>query len=377
METRSIEVGETPKLVLVAIGGDLRLNGQTGRTVEANAVEGSGLSLEQVSGVLRLSSRSDVTVYLPEDCRIEGDTVGGDVMINGVRGEVLIHTIGGDARLRRVGQISMSLIGGSLMARRVSGDLSVDRVGGDAVVDQVSGSVRLRGVGGDARLSEVEGLVEANVGGDVRLHIDPAEGTESRIQAGGDVACRLPSDASVRVTLNAGGDIRLGIPVDAEPANGHMQLILGKGAADLDLTSGGDVHLRHGELEVEAVEIDLGEAIAARVGAELEAHMTELEGRFGRLGEELQGFDSERINAKIRETVARAQRKAAQARQRAAERARKGMERGAMEGASFSQRPRGAESLEQERKAILGMLENGVISVEEAEKLLKALEGEG
>ena len=254
-----------------------------------------------------------------------------------------------------------------MTARQLSGGLSVDQVGGSAVVDQVEGDVRLRSLGGDVRLSRVKGLVQVTAGGDAKVSISSERDAKSTVTAGGDLNCYLAESASVRVKLSAGGDLRLAVPVEATDIPGGREVRLGDGEGELELTSGGDLILRTGADPEEVAAVDLGEAIAARVGAEIQAHMIDLEEGLRGLGDRLQTFDSEKAGHKIRISIAKAQRKAARAQRKAARHRRT-----AASMIDFTSEDPG--SSEKERLLILRMLEEGKISVEETESLLGALE---
>jgi len=91
--------------------------------------------------------------------------------------------------------------------------------------------------------------------------------------------------------------------------------------------------------------------------------MVEIEGRFGGIVDKLGSFDSERIGRKIRESIAKAQRKAARAQMRATKMRAEVGPTGPVSGSSG-----------EERMTILRMLEKGKLSVDEAENLLQALE---
>ena len=107
--------------------------------------------------------------------------------------------------------------------------------------------------------------------------------------------------------------------------------------------------------------MDFGEAVATSVGAELGAQMAELESKLGGLSGEL-NFDVGRIGRRLRQAVERAHRRAERAR-RLAEAV----------GGTAPEIPDELPS-EEERMIILQMLEQGKLSVDQADGLLQALE---
>jgi hypothetical protein len=355
------ETGKSPKLVLVTIGGELRIGASEGPTVEAQGADRRELEVQEVEGGLRIESRGDCKLLVPPDAALEVQAVGGDAAIGDVRGQLLLQTIGGDLRLSRVGQTAVETVGGALVANQVDGSLMADHVGADARVEGVRADVHLRSVGGDLRLSRVEGAAQVTAGGDVHVSLEPPPGSRSVIQAGGDLRCSLPERASVRVQIFAGGDMRVAVPTECEEEGEGCLVRLGAEEAELELRAGGDLSLRSGEGKWARPEVDFGEAVAASVGAELGAQMADLESRLNGLSGEL-NFDTGRIGRRLRQAMERAHRKAERARQRAE--AVRGIAPGV---------PDELPS-EEERMIILQMLEQGKLSVDQADSLLQALE---
>ena len=367
METRTFETGPAPKIKFENVGGNLRVRTRDTESVTIRSGAGGNLQAETKNGQLLVSSEADLTVVVPPEASVEAGTIGGDASFRGFSGEVSVRRVGGGLSLRSVGAAMSETVGADVAARHLSGGLTVDQIGGGAIIDQVQGDVRLRRLGGDLRLSRVEGVVEITAGGDAKISLSPQGDSKSALTAGGDLNCYLAESASVQVKLSAGGDLRLAVPVEATDIPGGSEVQLGDGEGLLELSCGGDLILRTGADPEEVVAVDLGEAIAARVGAEIEAHMIDFEEGLTGLGDRLQTFDSERVGRKIRISIAKAQRKAARA-QRKVVRHR----RTAANMKNFTSGVRGPS--EDERLLILRMLEEGKISVEEAESLLGALE---
>lgn len=370
MNIRSIETGPAPKIKVEIIGGSLRVRARETETVEIQSTSNDGMKAELVNGGLLVACDVDCTMYVPLESKLEVDTIGGDASFRGTSSDVSVRTVGGSLNVRGVGAVTAETVGGGVTARQLGGGLTVDRIGGDTVVDQVDGDVRLWSTGGDVRLSRVEGLVEVTAGGDARISLSPEGAAKSAVTCGGDLNCYLSEEASAHVTLKSGGDLRLAVPVEATEIPGGCEIQLGDGQSEVDLTCGGDLSIRTGSDTEEVVAVDLGAAIAARVGAEIEAHMVDIEEGLTGLGDHIQTFDSEKISDKIRHSIARAQRNAARAQRKAARKQRTVIvNKSAAVGSSSGSGPS-----EEERMLILRMLEEGKISVEEAESLLGALD---
>jgi hypothetical protein len=371
------EVSETLFLKIESIGGDLRLSGREGNRFEAQAPEKGDLKVEQDGDQIALSCRSGCLIYLPRTARVETGQVGGDARVTGLSNELMIRNIGGDLSLRRVGRSTFELIGGDLQARKVVGDLTVDRVGGDAIVEKIEGDVRLRAIGGDLLLRGVSGLVQASTGGDASVELSPEGDQQSSIQVGSDLSCRLPEETSAKVIVRAGGEIAIPANIEEEESDEGTVLSLGDAEATIELSSGGDLLLRIGDLGPAYYDDDfIGPTMS-----EVDAKLAEVEARFGALTAGAFAFDVDRIGERVRRSVARARRKADWTRYKAGKMKHPKppkppkvpkFGRGFGFGDFDTEEPAVSE---EERMTILRMVEDGKLSVEEAEQLLQALEG--
>jgi hypothetical protein len=368
MEKVQLEVGEKTTVKILSVGGDLRISGRETERFEAQAPEHGELKVDQEGDQISVSCRTGCLIFLPSKSRVEAERVGGDVRLTELANDCMIRSVGGDLSLRRVESVTFELIGGDLHARRVVGDLMVDQIGGDAIVEKVQGNVILRAVGGDLVLRKVDGRVEASVGGDANVALATKPQVRSTVNSGGDLSCSLPDQASATVTLKAGGDIAFPSMFEAEEDDQQRVIHLGEGEAEIDLSAGGDLLLRVGSEDPGYSDELFGDLLR-----DFESKAVEIEARFGAMGAGLYGFDADRIGERVRRSVARAQRKAARTSAHAKRRAKHKHAFKFRFGGLGSER---TEATDEERLTILRMVEAGKISVEEAEQLLEALEGE-
>jgi len=376
MESVNLEGGENPKVHITSVGGDLRLTGRGGTSVEAQAGPRGALSAREVGDGIEIACRSACLVFLPPGALVIADSVGGDVRVTGMSGDLAIGTIGGDLVLRRAGKVTLTRVGGDAVLSRVAGGLSAEWIGGDAVLQQVDGQVRLRSLGGDLVMEGDGRDVEVTAGGDARLRLTPVPGGRCVAHAGGDLACRLPDEASARLVLKAGGDLDIGAKGVTGRSGEVVTLEMGTAEALIELTSGGDLKVS-GAGKWAGADVDLSDQIRSQVEAEMEAALAQVEASLEAIEGGPIGIDTDRLSRDIRRATDRAQRRAVRARVRVessgrGEGWRDGLPRGeAFENASPAAK---ADASEQERLTVLRMLEQGTISVDEAEKLLQALE---
>jgi hypothetical protein len=365
METLTLETKTSPLVIIQSIDGDLRLVGQPGHTLEAQAPSRSLLNVHQEGERIVLSCKAGCLVFLPSQAVVQAESVAGDLHLTGVLGRSSVRRVDGDVRLRRTGEVDMGRLSGDLSADEIGVGLRVESVGGDADVRDVRGDVTLSNVGGDLRLRQVDGAVEVSVEGDASARMTPPPDSTSRIRAKGDIRAVLPMDASAVVRVTAGGDLLLPDPSERVVVQSPGVICFGSGSSNVELTCDGDLSLRSGGL---GRSVGWGEDLQEQINARVQSSIAEMEASLEELGLDSVNIDSERIGHRVRKAVARALRAAGGA----------GIAAGSPEddrtGPTAAAQPVGSD---EEHLAVLRMLEEGKINAEQAEALLRALEDEG
>lgn len=373
----------------------------------------------QEESVIKIRTRGDCRISMPRGGALLIERAGDDARIEQIAGSIQVRGVGSDLRLREVGDTIIDAVGDSLDARGVTGSLVARSVGGSAFAQNVSGNVAINAVGGGIELREVAGrFIGESVGGTLRLNdtelgsslsiggsgefrLNPAPSESLKVNAGGSINCQLADSANARITVTDGRGVR--------------EMVLGAGAASVTLSAGGSVSIRNKAFE--AREASPGPDVNFNIVFDrLEDAFDNMGFSFDRFGEGLGHLGSlgERIADRARKAAERAGEKARRRAEKEAIRAQRIVEReterAARRGANWSwswspptapgappaaavpptppmapRRPANAESLEatplhqpvgdEERMAILRMVEQKKITIEQAEQLLRALEG--
>jgi|SRR5271157_485075 len=384
------------KLSLDRVSGDAALQALQGPLV-MGPVEGDlsmndleHVTLEAVSGDASFRNMGVLDVQ----------KVAGDLSLRGGRGSCAIESVNGDAAVHGVtGTVTFKTIRSDLTLSKVRGEVEVaESVGGDVSIRDVEGGVSLKQVGADLYLRNVRGAVEARAGADATLYLQPLAGQEYRIQAAGDLLVRLPPNADAQLHLAGSSPevIQVDFPgVDLKGGQKEQEVTLGSGAAQMFLTASGDLIVTSRAEKWDSA-ADFGFGMLDNF------EMPEIPGippippipPIPALSPEL----NERITRRTREAVERAQSRIEAANRRAETRVAAAMRRaeakvrasearartwrgkvvvsGRMGGGPSGQAPEKGEPVsDEERLTILKMLKEKKISLEDAEKLLAALEG--
>ncbi len=371
----------TVPVIVQFVGGDLRLRGRSGGRLQ---IDGEGAEAEQLGEgqpyVVRISGDARITV--PDDVNVSVQQVSGDAKLTELGCSTDVNTVGGDLIVRGAQSVNIKTVGSDLRVKRVEGEVIVESVGSDATIREVTGNVWVAAIGSDLYLRNIDGSCKVDrVSADLVLNISFAPEQEYHFNIGGDILCRVREETNATFYLPAKTECRLDVEVEISESDDGQQIVtLGTGEATVTLGEANSLRLV-GEEE------DYVLSFGVQIEDELEARLTTLETKLSR---QLEGLD-ERIQAKAQHWSAQAEQIAERAQQqaeRAAERVRRKMERSAKRkrdpgprriqfalGSDGTPKRKKDPVTEQERLLILQMVQENKITIEEAERLLAALEG--
>lgn len=421
MTRKTVNTSLAPDCTLGIVQGDLRVKGWDLPQIAVDA-DLDQVDLQEEEDTLRLNCQGDCQIRVPYGTSLVIDAVHGDAQIKLLEEPVKIGEVHGSLSLRNVAGLSAGLVHGDLSASSLSGDLAIGQVMGDAQMRQVEGAVQMGLVQGDLDLNGIRGNIQAEVQGDINLRVAVLEGDAYQLSAQGDVVCSLPAQAKYRLHLvSRGRSITLRLPDHQQSySQEKLDFEVGEAGVEFSITAGGSINLMGQEIGWEPswgmggpYMADYGEQIArqveSQIGQQIEEVSRRVKQQMDQLSETLAmtGFSpedtqrivdqamkvSERETARAQEKMRRAQekleRKLEEAQRKAEQKAR------ATERSHWT-RPRHTwgrswvphpspppppaaaspqPASEEERLMILRMLEQKKISLEEAEKLLSALEG--
>jgi hypothetical protein len=365
--SKSVFVGNNPKIKLDKVGGDLSVVGWDGAEVLIKSDEETA-RFEQTEEAVSVSSNSDLALRVPKGTSLEIKSIMGDASFKGLLGGVEIKEVHGDLSMRDMGALSIDTIHGDFSLKSAKGNLFVKSAQGDVSIRDVDGNVTLESVADDLALRGARGNIKVNVGDDVVVYLEPKADGAYAVNAGDDILLVLPKNANATVSMQ-GDEIDVEWPgIDKDEEATERVVVLGDGSARISLHAGGDIRLTN--------QADAGESAAEF-------------GNFAGMNFDWSGF-GERISRQVQQATSRATKRAEEAARRAerhaerhARHGRGGFEVGRWnwdfgKGAPKPPTPPEPPSepvAEEERMAILKMLAEKKITAQQAEELLNALEG--
>lgn len=437
MEKRYTLLSETA-LVMLEMHGNLRVKGADGLEVIAETKDDEAeLQIDASEEGVLVICKEDCSVLIPRKARLQA-MVHGNAAFKALEGELLLEAIHGNLDLRGVGSTIIEVVHGNLDAKNILGDLTIEKLEGNANVRDVQGAFKVELIEGNLQLDDVDGGASAQVSGNVLLRLDPVPEAVYQIRADGNLMCHLSADASVKVHITEASRVVLNLPgSEGKKRNTPFQLTLGEGDAEMTLAAGGNILLAgqvpawetmpEPEFEFEGEFEGMADMISQQVTQQLQAqmdlleqqlnsHLSNLSATMGISG--VSPEHAERIHQRAQEASQRAMERAQEKMRRAQERLERKMETIEQRAAQRAQQQAAAERRSEEMRArrssyrldlnnprpprppqtpqppvppqpdlasvsdeerlmILKMLEQKQISLEQAEELLAALEGNG
>jgi hypothetical protein len=420
MDRKLIPTSLVPEIFIDQVQGDLQVKGWDRPEV---AVEASSedLSLDEGDDVVRLSCQGDCAIHLPYSASLKVESVHGDAHLKLLQDQLEIARVQGSLTLRSVAATRIGSINGDFSAKGISGSLNVEQIHGNAAVREVAGDCTLVEVQGNLDLRDIEGEIEASAEGNASLRLSQMSGLEYSLQAQGNISCLLPPDAGLRLRLVSKGElIKISLPAHTKTyRQRQLELSLGEGETSLAIQSHGIILLSSQPAvrdEGAAAGFDFGadfgspqvaQQVEAQIAAQMDMVSRQMSERMDQLSQRisqsgLKQEEAERLMEQARAANERAASRAQEKMRRAQEKLERKLQATQQRNeAKMHQAERRAQQRSQqtwgfawpppppvppqppkepvsdeERLAILRMLEQKKISLEEAEQLLAALEGD-
>jgi hypothetical protein len=352
--------------LVIKTGDDIMIEGTDQPQLVATVEDGDSFRMKDEGGAIYIRAASDARLSVPRNARVTIEFAGGEVGLLNLNGNVTVQKVGDDLTFQNLNSISVDSVGGDCFFKEVTGSIEIHRVGGD-LDGYNANQVKALAVGGDIELSDISGAVDLKSGGDIHLQLTSAELSESHLQAAGDINLEVAANTKAILNMSSNGESisvkACGQQLDVEERN--YTLPLGEGGAAIELNAQGDIKVGEGKEST-----------------------NEFSFVFNDLGDTWRDFGRE-IEDKIRQsmkgmnhTLKEAGWQMSDAVQRATEKMHGfdvGKE-GKVFGFSFDKpgqpevKKEKKRVSDEERMMVLKMLQEKKISVEEAEKLLQALE---
>jgi hypothetical protein len=359
--------------VMVKCGGDLSVEGIDTATLIVIVDHGEGLRMKEENGTFRITADSDCRVLLPRSVTVTIEKVGGDATISNLIGRVVVGKVGDNLKLEKIGGGSIESVGSDCLITDTEGEIEIARIGDSLTAENIQG-LQAGSVGSDARFKNINAKLDVTAGDEISIQVAKPDLPEIRAKAGSDIHLFVVPEAQGQLNLSSGGEdiiVHAG-GQDAELAQGSFSILLGEGGSMVSFTAGDAIRVTDRESPQWDEERpvwsddhwkDFGIQIEQRVkeGLKLAEDAMEHAARQARMAGRHAGKQVDRAMRDLEERGFNAL---------------KG--RKVVGFSTEEEKPAGKSSKtgpsDEERMLVLRMLQEKKITVEEAEKLLTALD---
>ena len=250
------------------------LGGRDGKDCKVNISETDrGLSIEsEYRGYRRNNStHNHFDIHVPRKCNLDITSMGGAIEITGVEGNIEGQTNGGELTLDNLkGKVHLRTLGGKISLEKSEVDGEVSTNGGRVLITDVKGNVKGNSLGGAVEYRNVTNREGESSGAEVNIstmggpiHVDDAPAGANVSTMGGRIEIHSAADHVHAKTM--GGNITLDKVdgwIDATTMGGDIEATMvgdpSKGKRDVYLSSmSGDVTLTVPDGLSMAVDIEL------------------------------------------------------------------------------------------------------------------------
>jgi len=235
---------KTDSRIMVKCSDDLSVEGSEGSTLVVTVEQGDGLHMKEENGLYRIVANSDCRVMVPIGAMVTVEKTGGDAHLKNLQGRVVVGKVSGDLRMESIGGASVESVGGDCSIHNASGAIELVRVGGALTGDGLQ-SILASAVGDDVRLTNPHARVDVAAGDEISIQVSDQAVPEIKARAGSDIRLFLPVEANAQLHAVSGGEeivVHAG-GQDAELEEREFSIQLGEGGSMISLTAGDSIHV--------------------------------------------------------------------------------------------------------------------------------------
>jgi hypothetical protein len=229
--------------VYVTVNAACQLSVPVKSSIEIERGMGS-LYIENVSGGINVEKVLGNLVLINVNQAVVGK-VGGNFSVRKAAGHIQVDKVAGSLTIDAVQSFECGKVGGNCIVRNVHGDCRVDKAGGKCLAQGVAGLATFSRFGGSLKAREVTLGESVKVGGNIEL-IGCKFAADLGLYAGGNVAVALVKDQDdLTLKLRSGGD-NIKIKAhgdDLEIRDGVYNYQIGEGSKEITIAAGGSVSL--------------------------------------------------------------------------------------------------------------------------------------
>ena len=343
-------------------------------TLDVEGWEGTDVSIEtdlnvqrirREDGGLYLMFVDDASVKIPAHANLIIQKANGNARVRNVNGVIEVNSVSGNLAIQKASRVKVSRVSGNCLVQDVAGDLEIQGVGGNLKGKDCYGNVQIDKVNAGIELLGLHRGIDARAMGDVHVSFlqESSEPVRLRSAASIDLNMSFALDAEMKVRTNAHlTELVLEGRQEVIKHRKHV-LLVGEGKRKYDLEANGKIRVVAGQVE---------DRDMLKLFEELEVLWDELNNESNARRE----AETEEAGEMSLEEMQVAEQRVQEAMQQVNERLQSmGYENAGAEANLEAVNSEDDGDITGERLIVMRLVGENKISIEEADRLLEALEG--
>jgi hypothetical protein len=380
MERIRLKTNDAPAIHVTTINQSLSIRGWDRDELRADGDIGNSLTVSQDENSFEIQSEQGCMLRIPVNSSLTIETVNKDFQLKNFEGDVKIETVNGQLHIKNAQNIEIDTVNGDIFCGQIEGNISIKTGNKDGVFKNIEGHLKVGRIAGNITVSGDIYSMNIEAGNNATLNFSPEYNGKFIAVANKNILCRIPEDIDAHVKLKSDAQ-NIKIVTDSRKEIIHQssfEITSEDGIGTIDLTAGGKIEF-HTEDSFDYIKSDiafdlgnefteignefsnLANEITQQITSELGGHLESLKGTINSNASKSSRNIKRTVGNKVKNKTRKAIIIAREARGRHQH---------------IPKHKAEAEPIkDEERKLILEMVGTKTISVEQAEMLLQALDG--
>lgn len=201
--------------------------------------------IQHESDGLHLVFIDDATIRLPSQSLLTIERAAGNARVRSIAGEVEIRTIEGNLAVQNANRVRVERVNGNCLFQNIGGEMEIRTIAGTLKGKDFLGRVLVDRVMGSADLSALHGGADVRSSGDIHVGFLTDTDAAVRLRSSGEITMNLPFglDAEMRIRTDARlTELSIGERREKITHRKHT-LLVGDGRRKFDLEAGGKIQI--------------------------------------------------------------------------------------------------------------------------------------
>ncbi len=187
----------------------------------------------------------DASLKVPEQARLIVQKATGNARIRKMQGKIDISSVSGNLAVQQAKDVRIDRVSGGCLVQNIEGELEINSVGGSLKGKDCFEGVRADRISAGVELLNVQGEVDVRSMGDIRFGFLTESVEPVRLRASGSISLSLPFELNAEMKIKSNALLTELVMGDRKERINHRKhvLLVGDGRRKFDLEANGKVKI--------------------------------------------------------------------------------------------------------------------------------------